>query len=278
MLVDDNDVAGVQAIVKEAGEILRAHYHSATFAIDFKKDHSPLTDADRDSNTHIVDGLRRLYPRVPVISEESDLPDYRSRAGWDLVWIVDPLDGTEEFIERNGRFCVNVALVERKTPIFGMINIINDDEILWGATGKGCHLCKGDQTEPVRPPVRQGKRLRVGVSRFHVMEEEFRYIDLLQKRGHDVEIVPLSASSKYGMVAKGEIDIAPKFGRCFEWDVAAGHALVEASGGLVINAQTGGKITYNNTSVLTPPLVMYGARVHELIRGGNADFLPTLTR
>jgi 3'(2'), 5'-bisphosphate nucleotidase len=264
--------------VERAGEIIREYYHSQQFATDLKKDRSPLTDADMASNRHLVSGLRRLFPGIPVISEESDLPDYRARAGWDTVWIVDPLDGTEEFIERNGRFCVNVALIEKKRPVFGMISVLNDGEITWGMAGKGCFTCKGDRAEPVRPPAREGKRLRVAVSRLHVTEEEFRYIDHLQARGHEVEIVPLGASSKYCMVARGEIDLAPKFGRCSEWDAAAGQALVEAAGGLAVSVEAGRAMTYNNLSMSMPAFIMFGRRVHEMILGGNTDFQWSITR
>ncbi|MDR1274008.1 MAG: 3'(2'),5'-bisphosphate nucleotidase CysQ [Odoribacteraceae bacterium] len=278
MSAKEIDVFGIQRLVEEAGEIIREYYRSQKFTTDLKKDRSPLTDADRASNELLMSGLERLFPKIPVISEESDLPDYRLRAGWDKVWIVDPLDGTEEFIERNGRFCVNVALIEKKKPVFGMISVLNDEEILWGMVDKGCFICKGEQAELVRPSTREGKRLRVAVSRLHVTEKEFQYIDHLQARGYEVEIVPLGASSKYCMVAKGEIDLAPKFGRCSEWDVAAGQALVEAAGGLAVSVEAGKTMTYNNPSMSMPAFIMFGKRVHEMIRDGNTDFQWSITR
>jgi 3'(2'), 5'-bisphosphate nucleotidase len=274
MLIDDRHIPDILRVVEEAGDIIREYYRSQKFTTELKKDLSPLTDADKASNRHIVTSLQRLFPRIPVISEESKLPDYHLRSGWKAAWLVDPLDGTQEFIHKNGRFCVNVALVEEKRAVFGMINTVCDGEILWGMAGRGCFVREEGREGPLPAPARTERRLKVAVSRFHVTEQELQYIDFLQERGHDVEMVPLGASSKYCMVARGEIDLAPKFGRCSEWDVAAGQVIVEAAGGMVLNMEAPGKsIEYNKPSMYSPPFVMFGKRVHEMIRGGNTDFL-----
>ncbi|MDR2414198.1 MAG: 3'(2'),5'-bisphosphate nucleotidase CysQ [Odoribacteraceae bacterium] len=271
MSIDEKMVTDIQCIIAKAGEIIGKYFRSQEFVTKLKEDFSPLTDADKDSNRYIVSELKRLFPRIPVISEESDVPDYRSRSGWKSLWIVDPLDGTQEFIHRNGRFCVNIALVEERKPVFGMINVVTDGEILWGIPGKGCFTGREGRMEMLQPQTRTGK-LKVAVSRFHVMEEELQYIDHLQERGYEVEIVPLGASSKYCMVAKGEIDLLPKFGRCSEWDVAAGQVIVEASGGAVVSVESGKAMGYNKPSMLVSPFMVFGKRVHEMILNGNTDF------
>ncbi|MDR0765899.1 MAG: 3'(2'),5'-bisphosphate nucleotidase CysQ [Odoribacteraceae bacterium] len=271
MIINEKTIADVQCIIARAGEIIGEYYRSQEFTTELKADLSPLTDADRASNRYIVSELKRLFPLVPVISEESGLPDYPSRSGWERLWMVDPLDGTQEFIHRNGRFCVNIALIEGGRPVFGMINVVTDGEIYWGVPGRGCFVRENGRTGALQPRAWTGK-LRVAVSRFHVMEEELQYIDRLQERGHEVEIVPLGASSKYCMVARGEIDLLPKFGRCSEWDVAAGQAIVEASGGAIACVEAGKAVEYNKPSMLVSPFVAFGKRVHEMILDGNTDF------
>jgi 3'(2'), 5'-bisphosphate nucleotidase len=268
MFLDDRKIAEIQHIVKEAGEIIREYYHSRKFTVGFKRDLSPRTEADQESNRYIVAELTRLFPGTPVISEEIEAPDHPSRAKWERFWIVDPLDGTEGFIGQSGQFTVNVALVEGKKVVFGIINLLNNGEILWGARGRGCW--NGEtRVAAARKPA---DRLRVAVSRTRVTGEELQYIAHLQELGHDVEIVSLSAAYKYCMVATGEVDLALKFGGCREWDVAAGQALVEATGGLVVNAGTGRRVEYNTPSLQAPPLVMFGKRVHGKIRSGCTDF------
>ncbi|MDR2129927.1 MAG: 3'(2'),5'-bisphosphate nucleotidase CysQ [Odoribacteraceae bacterium] len=271
MMINEIDIADIQHIVESAGEIISEYYRSREFTTELKRDFSPLTDADKASNRCIESGLKRLFPQIPVISEETKVPDYRLRAGWKRVWLVDPLDGTQEFIHRNGRFCVNVALIEERKPIFGMINVISDGEILWGMAGGGCFLSREGRTEPVRPQARTG-RLRVAVSRFHVTEEELLYLDHLKEKGYEVEMVPLGASSKYCMMAKGEIDLIPKFGQCSEWDVAAGQVIVEAAGGGVTSLESGQAMAYNKPSMAVTPFVAFGKRVHGMILDGNTDF------
>ncbi|MDR0543939.1 MAG: 3'(2'),5'-bisphosphate nucleotidase CysQ [Odoribacteraceae bacterium] len=271
MIIDEKDITEVQCIAEKAGEMISEYYRSQEFATELKKDFSPLTDADKASNRHIVSELKRLFPQIPVISEESELPDYRSRSAWKRLWIVDPLDGTQEFIHRIGRFCVNIALIEGKKPVFGMINVISDGEILWGLRGKGCFISRDGRTEMLQPRPRTGK-LRIAVSRFHVTEKELQYIDHLQERGREVEIVPLGASSKYCMMAKGEIDLLPKFGPCSEWDVAAGQVIVEATGGAIACVESGKAMEYNKPSMLVPPFIVFGKRVREMILDGNTDF------
>ena len=276
MTIDRNDIVEIQCIVERSGEIINEYYRSQEFTTEWKKDLSPLTDADKASNENIVSGLGRLFPRVPVISEESVLPGYRLRSGWKTAWIVDPLDGTREFIHRNGRFCVNVALIEDRKPVFGMINVVTDGEILWALAGEGCFISKGGKTEPLHARERSGK-LRMAVSRFNVMEEELQYLDHLQKK-YELELVPLSASSKYCMIAKGEIDLAPKFGACSEWDVAAAQVIVEESGGLVASVGAGKTMGYNKPSMTVLPFVAFGKRVHGMILEGNTDFQWRVTR
>ena len=201
------------------------------------------------------------------------MPPYEERVKWKYAWIVDPLDGTKEFIYRNGRFCINIALVEEGRPVFGMINNVCDGEILWAFESGECGMIRAGREEVLVNEPNTASKLKVAVSRFHLTEWEMQYIDYLRSLGHEVELVPLGASSKHCMLAEGKVDICPKFGKCSEWDVAAGQVLVEATGGLVVNAETGGKVCYNKENIISSPFVMFGKRVHEEIKGGNKTFL-----
>lgn len=266
-------VSDIQSVIENAGALVKEVYDKRNFNVELKGDMTPVTEADRASSEYIVGALRKLYPEVPVISEEASLPPYEERVKWKYAWIVDPLDGTKEFIYRNGRFCINIALVEEGRPVFGMINNVCDGEILWAFESGEFGMIRAGREEVLVNEPNTASKLKVAVSRFHLTEWEMQYIDYLRSLGHEVELVPLGASSKHCMLAEGKVDICPKFGKCSEWDVAAGQVLVEATGGLVVNAETGGKVCYNKENIISSPFVMFGKRVHEEIKGGNKTFL-----
>lgn len=247
-------------------------YNKQSFSVELKSDLTPLTEADKVSSEYVVSALQKLFPGIPVVSEELPLPDYKIRSGWRELWIVDPLDGTKEFIYRNGRFCVNIALVENGVPVFGMINNVNDGELVWGGVDVECGIKDGEGVGKLKTSVAGGNKLKVAVSRFNMTENEFQYIDYLKGLGYEVELFPFGASLKQVMIAKGEMDICPKFGKCSEWDTAAGHAIVEASGGMVLNLETGRNLVYNKENMLSPPFIMFSKRIHDLIMAGDTRF------
>lgn len=266
-------VTDIQCIIERAGELIKEVYDKRNFNVELKGDNTPVTEADKISSEYITSALKKLYPGIPVISEEASLPVYEEREKWTYAWIIDPLDGTKEFIYRNGRFCINMALVEKGKPVFGMIHNVCDGEILWAFASGEKGMIKNGREEIFPNAGEKSSKLRVAVSRFHITEWELRYVDYLKSLGHEVELVPLGASSKHCMLAKGEVDICPKFGKCSEWDVAAGQVLVEAAGGHVVNAETGGEIRYNKENMISPPFVMFGKRVYDEIKEGNKTFL-----
>ena len=189
-------VADIQNLVERAGELIKEVYDKRNFNVELKGDNTPVTEADKLSSEYIISVLRKLYPEIPVISEESPLPIYEEREKWVYTWIVDPLDGTKEFIYRNGRFCINVALVEKGKPVFGMINNVCDGEILWAFASGEKGMIKNGREEIFPNVGKKNSKLRVAVSRFHITEWELRYVDYLKSLGHEVELVPLGASSK----------------------------------------------------------------------------------
>lgn len=259
--------------IEKAGEILLQLYQKQNLDIEMKADATPVTEADRFSNEFIRNELKHLFPDIPIISEESDLPDYHTRRKWEYVWLVDPLDGTKEFIYKNGRFCINIALIQNNVPVFGMINNIRDKEIIWAFRNEKCYIRKDGVTSELLPVNRTDGKLRMVVSRFNMTEAEFEYIDHLLSKGYSLELIPLGASAKHCAIAKGEADICAKFGRCYEWDTAAGQLIVETSGGMTVNPENYSDITYNKENMQSPPFIMFNKKIKEQIEEGNDLFV-----
>ena len=271
-MVIGSKITGIQEIAEEAGHLILDIYNKQAFSVELKSDLTPLTEADKISSEYIVLSLQKLFPGVPIVSEEVPLSDYKIRSEWRDLWMVDPLDGTKESIYRNGRFCVNSALVEDGVPVFGMINNVKDGELVWGGVDVECGIKNEEGVGKLKTSVAGGNKLKIAVSRFNMTENEFQYIDYLKGLGYEVELFPFGASLKQVMIAKGEMDICPKFGKCSEWDTAAGHAIVEASGGMVMNMETGRNLMYNKENILSPPFIMFSKRIHDLIMAGDTRF------
>lgn len=260
-------------IVEKAGDALFELYQKQDLNIEMKPDATPLTEADKVSNEILRKELKTLFPDIPIISEESDLADYHTRRKWEYVWLVDPLDGTKEFIYKNGRFCINIALIHQHSPIFGLINNIRDQEIIWAFKNEKCFIKKDNAITELQENHTTGAKLKMVVSRFNITEAEFEYIDYLQSKGYSLELIPLGASAKHCEIAKGTADIYPKFGRCYEWDSAAGQLIVETSGGLVVNPENYSNIEYNKENMVNPPFIMFSKKLKEQIEDGNENFL-----
>jgi 3'(2'), 5'-bisphosphate nucleotidase len=222
------------------------------FAVEHKDDRSPLTAADMAAHHLIVDGLTRLTPEIPVLSEESaeDVPAIVRRT-WRRMWLVDPLDGTREFVKRNGEFTVNIALIDGHAPVFGVVQTPALDELHWAATGLGAF--RRDGTDDVSLATRRPALtpLRVAASRSHLDE---RTAALLRKLG-DIESIGLGSSLKFCRIAEARLDFYPRFGPTSEWDTAAAQVLVEAAGGAVLDLE-GRPLRYNTKDSLLNPFFL----------------------
>lgn len=272
-MIAKENIRRILEIIEKAGSTLLEMYKKQDLDIEMKADSTPVTEADKQSNEILRKELSDLSPDIPVISEESNIPDYHIRKKWNMFWLVDPLDGTKEFIYKNGRFCINIALILDGQPIFGMINNLRDNEIIWAFKNDKCYIKKDGVISALPQNITTGSKLKMVVSRFNMTEAEFEYADHLQSMGYSVELVALGASAKQCEIAKGLADIYPKFGRCYEWDTAAGQLIVETAGGLVLNPKDYSNITYNKESMLNPPLIMFSKKIKELIEEGNETFV-----
>ena len=236
---------GVIAVARAAAAEILAIYQSE-FAVRHKDDRSPLTAADLAAHHCIVDGLRKLTPDIPVLSEESAGITTAQRRGWSTLWLVDPLDGTREFVKRNGEFTVNIALIEQGVTTYGVVQAPVTGALWHGGQRDGAFRRDGDggdQTLRVRAPA--AAPLRVAASRSHRDERTALFIE----RMGEIEPIGLGSSLKFCRLAEGGIDVYPRFGPTSEWDTAAAQAVLEGAGGAVLDLQ-GRPFRYNQRDTL----------------------------
>ncbi len=224
--------------------------YAQDFAVYEKQDRSPLTEADLASHRLITETLATLTPDVPVLSEESAALPWEERRTWRRYWLVDPLDGTKEFVKRNGEFTVNIALIEDHAPVLGVVYAPVLKTLYWGVQGEGAWQDDGgvQRLEPLPFPADTGPWKIVG-SRSHGSAAFDAFVSQFER----VEAVPVGSSLKFCLVAAGEAHLFPRFGPTSEWDTAAGQCVVEAAGGAVYNLESGEPLRYNTkTSLLNP--------------------------
>lgn len=245
-------------IALDAGKEILKIYDSE-FAIEHKDDKSPLTEADKQSHLAIERGLKQLD--YPILSEEGRDIAYDERSGWDYFWMVDPLDGTKEFIKRNGEFTVNIALIHQQQSVLGVIYVPVKDELYFGAQGIGSFKVnefskKMDQSvekwmdEQNQLPQQFDRPYTIVGSRSHMSLETEEFIEGVKSKEGEVDIISVGSSLKLCMVAEGRADAYPRFAPTMEWDTAAGQAIVEAMGGSVIDWKTKETMKYNRENLL----------------------------
>ena len=241
----------VSELAREAGGKILEIYNSE-FAIEEKADKSPLTAADMASHHAIVDGLQELTPGTPVLSEESAGIPYGERSAWQRYWLVDPLDGTREFIKRNGEFTVNIALIENGVPVLGVVHVPVSGVSYLGCRGQGAFRQEpGGQRRPIRVRRLGAGPVMVVGSRSHRGDSLNRF---LEKMGEH-EMVGMGSSLKLCLVAEGAADIYPRLGPTSEWDTAAAQCVVEQAGGIVTDTDMR-PLRYNTKDSLLNPFFL----------------------
>lgn len=260
-------ICAIRAAVS-AGNKISVIYNdpAADFRIEKKADDSPLTIADKAAHAEIVSRLEEMP--YPVLSEEGCITSYAERKAWPTLWIVDPLDGTKEFIRRNGEFTVNIALVRNGVPVLGVIYVPEKRRLYFGAEGYGAFRVDSVRPEEeAAPPVliSEGIRLplrlparpfRVVASRSHLNPETLSFIDRLKESHPDLETVSSGSSLKICLVAEGTADVYPRFAPTMEWDTAAGHAIARAAGAEIYVADRRDEVLrYNKENLLNPGFV-----------------------
>jgi len=256
------DIAIHAAIL--AGVKIRVVYSSVDFNVEFKKDHSPVTKADRNAHEVILKELR--ITKLPVLSEEGTQVSFSERKNWDMFWLVDPLDGTKEFIKRNDEFTINIALIQESIPIAGVIYAPITGELYVGIPDIGawkllnpsedCTFQLMQHSGIKLPEIIEQKEYIIAVSRSHMNQETKAYIEELRKKHGTIKIVSKGSSLKIGMVADGTASIYPKYGKTMEWDTAAGHAIVKAVGKNIFLPDLKTELSYNKENTQNPHFIV----------------------
>ncbi len=242
-------------IARAAGKKILEIYETE-FDIEHKDDKTPLTNADMASHHTIVDALSRLTPDIPVLSEESASLPFEQRRQWDVYWLVDPLDGTREFIKRNGEFTVNIALIANHKSILGVIHVPVLDIDYFAYEGGGAFKSEqGGAAQPIAVKAGQGERIVVAGSRSHGSEAMQNYMANLSASYGEVEMLSMGSSLKFCLVAEGKADLYPRLGPTSEWDTAAAQCIVEQAGGHVTRTDMN-VLEYNTKDSLLNPFFL----------------------
>ncbi len=251
-------ITSIQAALKAGEEILRV-YHSGDFTVEQKADHSPLTIADKKAHEVITELLEPT--KFPVLSEEGEELAYTERSRWPYFWMVDPLDGTKEFVKKNGEFTVNIALIHQQQAILGVIYIPVTKMLYYAAEGIGSYKLElttflnfdleGIISQSVKLPLAEKKRsFTVVASRSHLSEKTQDFIEGLKMEHKKIEFISSGSSIKLCIIAEGSADVYPRFAPTMEWDTAAGQAICELAGKQVIDYKTNERLLYNKPELL----------------------------
>jgi 3'(2'), 5'-bisphosphate nucleotidase len=252
------DIHKIIEIAQNAGQLVMRIYEQSSFDIQHKIDKSVLTQADIESHAFIYQSLQKNYPNIPIISEEStEHHDYEKRKHWEYFFLVDPLDGTKEFIQRNGEFTINIALVKNNQPILGVINAPALNVLYYATLNKGAFKIVNQEHIPLPQETHTpSSALRVAISRSHACSETEIFLKKLAESGREVISVRAGSALKFGLIAEGKADIYPRFGPTMEWDTAAGHILIHEAGKKMSLIQDENILNYNKLELVNPGFIV----------------------
>lgn len=250
-------VQQVLPIAKDAGKVILDIYDKGEdIQVELKSDESPLTIADKAANDLICERLKQLDPQLPIISEENKAIPYSERSGFEYTWMVDPLDGTKEFIKRNGEFTVNIALIHNQEVVLGVVYAPVLDQMFYAARGEGAFQMVGDKPHKLEAPTftMSDSNLKVVCSRSHLNDATQAFVDDLESP----ELTPQGSSLKFTIIAKGDAHVYPRLAPTMEWDTAAAQIVLEEAGGTVLDAKSKMPLQYNKEDLLNPHFIAYG--------------------
>ncbi len=253
----------LQLTIEAGREIL--HHYRTDYSVEYKSNNSPVTIADERANEIIISGLGHLKPTIPIISEESPLPNYAERSVWSYYWLVDPLDGTKSYMRQEDEFTVNIALMKGQSAILGVVHSPVEDRTYWGISGDGAYCLNGDDDMIRNIRVREfsGGRATVITPQSRGSKKTRIFINNLLSESIECDVVRSSSSIKFCRVAEGAADIFPSFTNTSEWDTAAAQCVLECAGGKVVDP-AGNTVVYNKPDILNPNFLASG--------GGDIDW------
>ena len=241
-----------------SGKKIMEVYKTKDFFVDTKDDDSPLTLADKLSHLETLKYLTKT--NIPILSEEGRHVPYEERKKWEYFWMVDPLDGTKEFIKKNGEFTVNIALIHNNIPVLGVVYVPVLEEMFWAVKGSGAFRIKNGMPQKINSsnkPINDSN-LKVVVSRSHLNEKTKKFIEKLT----NPVLISKGSSLKFLLVATGEADIYPRFAPTMEWDVAASHIIVKEAGGTVVLSTYKSELKYNKEHLLNPYFIVLPFKIN----------------
>jgi len=246
-MINQINIKDIIGIAKEAGSAIMQVYKQ-DFDVEYKHDKSPLTLADKNANKIIEDGLKELPFHIPILSEEGRNIPYDERRHWEYLWLVDPLDGTKEFVKKNGEFTVNIALIHKNAPVLGVVYAPALGVCYWAKEHEGAF--KNGQRLPIKPKSESGI-YKIVASRSHMSNETQTFINSI-KTDKEKKLISIGSSLKICLVADGGADIYPRFSPTMEWDTGAAHAVVNESGKSLHGIKNGENIDhkYNKQNLL----------------------------
>jgi len=247
MKLSSQDILYINNIVYDAGKAILDIYDTP-FDVKTKSDNSPLTQADKNSHLIIESGLLSRFPNIPILSEEGRNIPYSERKKWDCFWLVDPLDGTKEFVKRNGEFTVNIALIKNNYPIFGSVYAPFKKELFWASEGLGAWKSINKKKNKLIKVSKSKNKTRIVISRSHPNQRVLDYINAYNK----YELIRMGSSLKLCCIADGRADIYPRLGPTSEWDIGASQCIVEEAGGSVLIHPSNDRLRYNKENILNP--------------------------
>jgi 3'(2'), 5'-bisphosphate nucleotidase len=257
-MITEKGIEEILNMLRKAGEVILHYYKNDEESLDtqLKTDNTPVTIADTASNDIIYNFLKTSYPYIPIISEETEIDSYEIRSQWDYVWLIDPLDGTKEFLDKTDEFAINLALVGYGKSILGFIYLPVFKEMYYAVKDQGAF------------EIKNGVKSQISVSRFNLQQKGIKvvssrsYMDINTSSYIDVldapEMIKLGSSLKFVSIAKGESDYYPRMIHIMEWDTAAGQIIIEEAGGSLVDSQTGLPLAYNKSTMVNPTFIASG--------------------
>lgn len=248
-MLEKIDLEEIKNIAFDASKVIMEIY-SKNFEVDYKDDNSPLTEADLKSNEIICSSLKKLYPKIPIMSEENKQTEYEERKDWEYYWCIDPIDGTKEFIKKNDEFTINIALIHNKIPVLGVVYApaIN---VMYSAK-KGFGAFKNEDKLPLQ---RDDNKYVIVASKSHMSIQTQEFIDKIQTK-KEKELISMGSSLKLCLVASGSADCYPRIAPTMEWDTAAADAIVRESGKMTYVFETKKPLVYNKENLLNPNFIV----------------------
>jgi 3'(2'), 5'-bisphosphate nucleotidase len=247
MKLTSDEIKFVNNVAREAGKKILDIYMTS-YDIEIKSDMSPITLADKTSNSIIENRLTEKFPNIPILSEEGNDIPFTERKKWKKFWLIDPLDGTKEFIKKNGEFTINIALIYNNYPTFGCVYAPFFNNLYWAFKGMGAYKIN-ENNKKKRIKVKPSSDIkRIVTSRSHLNKEVLNFIN----KHHNYELIKMGSSLKLCCIADGKADLYPRLGLTSEWDIGAAQCVVEEAGGSVLEYTTSKRLRYNKKNILNP--------------------------